>query len=59
MLSLAQKLTFKEAHMNGDAIIKRMAEKISQLIVENEILRQELIEEKESQNGIIEQNTES
>ena len=57
MLSLAQKLTFKEVHMNGDAIIKRMADRISQLVVENEILRQELIEEKENQNGISEQDT--
>lgn len=46
--------------MNGDAIIRRMADKISQLVVENEILRQELIEEKEKQqNGINGQNTES
>jgi len=45
--------------MNGDAIIKRMADRISQLVVENEILRQELIEEKENaKNGISEQNTE-
>lgn len=56
MLSLAQKLTFKEAHMNGDAIIKRMADKISQLTVENEILRQELIESKEAQNVKCEQD---
>lgn len=45
--------------MNGDAIIKRLADKISQLTVENEILRQELIEEMEKQNGKCEQNTES
>ena len=44
--------------MNGDAIIKRMADRISQLVVENEILRQELIEEKENtKNGKCEQDT--
>lgn len=43
--------------MNGDAIIKRLSDRISQLVVENEILRQELIEEKENQNGKCEQDT--
>lgn len=43
--------------MNGDAIIKRMADRISQLVVENEILRQELIEEKEKKDVISKQDT--
>lgn len=42
--------------MNGDQIIKRLADKISQLTVENEILRQELIESKEAQDVKCEQD---
>ena len=45
--------------MNGDAIIQRLAQRIAQLIAENEILRQELTELKEGQHGEHEQNTES
>ena len=30
--------------MNGNAIIQRLAERIAQLIVENELLRQQLLE---------------
>lgn len=41
--------------MNGDAIIQRLAQRIAQLIAENEILRQELIE-KEEQHGSDEQH---
>lgn len=41
--------------MNGDAIIQRLAQRIAQLIAENEILRQELIE-KEAQHGCNEQH---
>ena len=37
--------------MNGDAIIQRLAQRIGQLIAENEIIRQELIEVKEAQDG--------
>lgn len=35
--------------MNGDAIIQRLAQRIAALIAENEILRQELIEERAKQ----------
>lgn len=45
--------------MNGDAIIQRLAQRIAQLIAENEILRQELIEAKEGQHGECKHNTES
>lgn len=45
--------------MNGDQIIRRLADKISQLTVENEILRQELIESKEVQDVKCKQNSES
>lgn len=45
--------------MNGDAIIQRLAERIAQLIAENEILRQELIELKEGQHGECKYDTES
>ena len=45
--------------MNGDAIIQRLAQRIAQLIAENEILRQELIELKEEQHGECKQDTES
>ena len=45
--------------MNGDAIIQRLAQRIAQLIAENEILKQELLEIKEVQHGEHEQNTES
>ena len=44
--------------MNGDAIIQRLAQRIAQLIAENEILRQELIE-LEGQHGECKQDTES
>lgn len=37
--------------MNGDAIIQRLAQRIAQLIAENEILKQELLELKEKQDG--------
>ena len=39
--------------MNGDAIIQRLADRIAQLIVENELLRQQLLE---VQNGSNEQH---
>ena len=42
--------------MNGDAIIQRLAQRIGQLIAENEIIRQELIELKEAQDGSNEQH---
>ena len=45
--------------MNGDAIIQRMAQRIAQLIAENEILKQELLEIKEVQHGECKQDTES
>ena len=45
--------------MNGDAIIQRLAQRIGQLIAENEIIRQELIELKEAQDGECKQDTES
>ena len=44
--------------MNGDAIIQRLAQRIAQLIAENEILRQELME-KEEQHGECSNDTES
>lgn len=37
--------------MNGDAIIQRLAQRIAQLIAENEILKQELLELKEKTDG--------
>jgi hypothetical protein len=40
-------------YMNGDANIQRLAQRIAQLIVENELLRQELME---VQNGGNEQH---
>lgn len=42
--------------MNGDAIIQRLAQRIGMLTAELEILRQELIELKEAQNGGNEQH---
>ena len=45
--------------MNGDAIIQRMAQRIAQLIAENEILKQELLEIKEANDGEFKQDTES
>ena len=45
--------------MNGDAIIQRLAQRIAQLIAENEILKQELLELKEGQHGECKQDTES
>lgn len=36
--------------MNGDAIIQRLAERIAQLIVENELLRQQLLEVQDGSN---------
>lgn len=42
--------------MNGDAIIQRLAQRIGQLIAENEIIRQELIELKEAHDGKHEQH---
>lgn len=55
----AQNNIFKEANMNGDAIIQRMAQRIAQLIAENEILKQELLEIKEANDGECKQDTES
>ena len=49
----------KEAIMNGDAIIQRLAQRIAQLIAENEILKQELLEIKEANDGECKQDTES
>ena len=37
--------------MNGDAIIQRSAQRIAQPIAENEILKQELLEIKEVNDG--------
>ncbi len=46
--------------MNGDAIIQRLAQRIGQLIAENEILTQRLIEIQEVQeNELHEQDPES
>ena len=45
--------------MNGDAIIQRLAQRIAQLIAENEILKQELLETKEANDGECKQDTES
>ena len=45
--------------MNGDAIIQRLAQRIAQLIAENEILKQELLEIKETNDGECKQDTES
>ena len=45
--------------MNGDAIIQRLAQRIAQLIAENEILKQELLEIKEDNDGECKQDTES
>ena len=45
--------------MNGDAIIQRLAQRIAQLIAENEILKQELLEIKEANDGERKQDTES
>lgn len=45
--------------MNGDAIIQRLAQRIAQLIAENEILKQELLEIKEANDGECKQDTES